>query len=180
MGAWGTGPFDNDGAADMIAALAQNIVKVVDAKTDDRAQDHYQEARAAARFVLVSHGTDILGGGSLVTVIQALARMRGDLEWLSGWRSPKKMARVLETEMDEALARMRSCKRCRLAKDEIALLDSIISAAKASPIPKSRPLLSRPDRNVALRKRRKRDRARRRLRIVRKKSGKKQKVRRLT
>ena len=47
MGAWGTGPFDNDGAADMMAGLTEPIRLAAERKTNRSASYHYQEARAA-------------------------------------------------------------------------------------------------------------------------------------
>lgn len=113
MGTWGYGPFDNDRAGDMVAKLSQDVKRVVDAKTDAAARYRYDSARAAAQFILLAHGTDILGGPSIELAFRALARMRSDTAWLASMREPKQLAKKLTGEMSAILAHMMTCKGCR-------------------------------------------------------------------
>ena len=62
MGTWGVGPFDNDCAADIIAGLTKPLHIVETRKSNTSAQYHYNEARVAAQFLVLAHGTDILQG----------------------------------------------------------------------------------------------------------------------
>ncbi len=159
MGVWGLGPFDNDTAGDMIAKLAEHVRLTAEGDGDS---DDYYAARAAAKFVLAAHGTDILGGPSLETVARALARMRGDPKWLSSFKEPKKLAREIEKELNAVVFHMRLCRGCRRSKKEWSELDAVVDEARAIPIPESTfALRRRPNRNAALEKRRKRDRLRR-------------------
>jgi hypothetical protein len=135
MGVWGEGPFDNDTAGDMVAALVQHVRKVVDAKTDARAEDFYYEARVASRFMLVAHGTDILGGPDLSVALEALARMRKDVDWLSGYKQPKKIAKALEIEIGEIFSRMCVCKGCRRSHD-MDDLKKVVDEAFKTKVPK--------------------------------------------
>jgi hypothetical protein len=99
MGIWGTGPFDNDDAGDMVGKMLDPIQRVLDLPLSrDRskrsrgrrfrpiASDYYFEARAAAAIIMLAHGTDVLGGPPLEMVLDALKKMRSDEEWLRGWR----------------------------------------------------------------------------------------------
>ena len=97
MGVYGTGPFENDDASDMVAKLMDPIRRVLKFPVDvplkrsrgkrfrTRASDYYLEARAAAAIVLMAHGTDILGGPSLELVLEALKKMRSDKRWIEDW-----------------------------------------------------------------------------------------------
>lgn len=109
MGAWGYGPFDNDTAGDMCAALTKHVTRVA----EGRKNGDYETCRVAAQFLLVSHGTDILGGPGLGEVVRALVRMRCDTDYLLSAREPKKLAAALDMEMTAALARMQACRGCR-------------------------------------------------------------------
>ena len=108
MGTWGVGPFDNDDAADMIAKLTKSI-QIVEARKD---QYRYNEVRAAAQFILLAHGTDVLGGPGLLQVVRALARIRSDAEWIGGFRTPNTIANALEAEIQAVVLRMHDCKKC--------------------------------------------------------------------
>lgn len=138
MGCWGHGPFDNDAVCDMVAGLAKKVHAVVEAKTDIVARRDYGEARAVVQFMLVAHGTDILGGPGLDDPLKALARMRSDVEWLGGFRQPKKLAKMIENEMAAILRRMADCKGCRRAdKDDKDELNAIVAKAHATTVPRS-------------------------------------------
>ena len=136
MGAWGTGPFDNDDAADMVAKIANPVRRVANGNGND---GDYYLARAAAQFLLVSHGTDILGGPGLAPVLRALARMRTDREWLMHWNSPRKIAGAIDKELLDVLDRMHRCKGCRrsIKKPEWAELEILVATARSAPVPKS-------------------------------------------
>lgn len=107
MGVWGPGPFDNDGASDLVADLMGSIYKVLELPIDvplkrtrgkrfrSRASDHYLEARAAASILLFAHGTDVLGGPPLTQVLEALKKMRGDDDWLSQWDDGRQRSRFV-------------------------------------------------------------------------------------
>lgn len=142
MGTWGTGPFDNDTAGDMVARLSKDVTRVVEAKTDRTARYRYHSARAAVQFMMISHGTDILGGPSLELAVKALARMRSDTECLADYRDPKKIAKALSEEMAAVIARMRACKGCQRKykkaeyKGDFAELLALVKAANAVEIPK--------------------------------------------
>jgi hypothetical protein len=109
MGAWGIGPFDNDGAADMIAKLSKHIDKAVRTKSDRAASYYYQEARAAAAIVLFSHGTDILGGPSLEPALKVLERMRADEGWIGVWRDPRDICKQLDKEIRKLRRKIKTC-----------------------------------------------------------------------
>ena len=147
MGVWGTGPFDSDDAADMVAKLVKYINKVNQGSSRPSrgkrrgllVRDHYSSARAAAQVLLVSHGTDILGGPRLEPVVRALARMRMDREWLAGWDSPREIASALDEELRVVHARLAACRGCRksIKKPERRELDALIAQARSVPVPKS-------------------------------------------
>jgi hypothetical protein len=136
MGTWGTGPFDNDDAGDLAAKMVRPVQRVADGKGSC---DDYYLARAAAQFLIVSHGTDILGGPGLVPVLWALARMRADDAWIGNWRSPRKIAAALDKELLDVLGRMRMCKGCRrsIKKPEWAELEILVATARSRPVPRS-------------------------------------------
>ena len=104
MGTWGVGPFDSDSAGDLIASLMKPIERVVKAKTDRTAQDYYEAARAAAQVIMLAAGTDILGGPSLYTVLDALKRIHTDKEWLRRFRDPRPIYRRTAKEVGECQA----------------------------------------------------------------------------
>ena len=138
MGTWGSGPFDNDAAGDMAAGMMRRIEPALDHKDVNEARYHYCEARAAAQFVIASHGTDILGGPRIDNVIKLLARMRSDTEWLAGWREPKAVARALDKELLDVIAKMHACKGCRKSHDksEWTALELLVEEARCAPVPK--------------------------------------------
>jgi Domain of unknown function (DUF4259) len=99
MGTWGTGPFDNDTAGDIVAKMMVPIHKVLDlpisvpVKNRSRGKsfrsissDYYEEARFAAAIILFSHDTDILGGPRLQLVLDALKKMRSDDQLAEAFR----------------------------------------------------------------------------------------------
>lgn len=133
MGTWGTGPFDNDDAADMVAAMAQKVRRVIERNDSD----DYGEARAAAAFVLLAHGTDVLGGPGLDVALKALVKMRENNEWLSGYRRPPEIATALNKEISAVMARMRACKSCRRGHDEADWkeLETLARKARRAPVP---------------------------------------------
>jgi len=136
MGVWGTGPFDSDDAADMVAKLVKYINKVNQGSSRPSrgkrrgllVRDHYSSARA-----------DILGGPRLEPVVRALARMRMDREWLAGWDSPREIASALDEELRVVHARLAACRGCRksIKKPERRELDALIAQARSVPVPKS-------------------------------------------
>jgi hypothetical protein len=159
MGAWGTGPFDNDAASDMIASLQKFVDRVADAPcTPDpvpaikKGEDYdawrkengldvyyyYEEARAAVRILLLSHGTDILGGPGLVRPLRALARIRKDQQWIGTWSNPRKIAKALNEEIGAVMAKIGTCKGCRksLSKQEQADLLLLAHDAIHAKVPK--------------------------------------------
>jgi len=149
MGTWGTGPFDNDDAGDMAAKMVRPVQRVADGRGSS---DDYYLARAAAQFLLASHGTDILGGPGLTPVLKALARMRTDDGWLAGWNSPKKIAGALDEELLDVLGRMRTCKGCRrsITKPEWAELEVLVGTARSRPVPRAMRSKIKPQRSAAL------------------------------
>lgn len=140
MGAWGEGPFDNDDAGDLAASMMRRIDPALDRRKDADASYHYANARAAAQFVMLAHGTDILGGPSIDKVVDLLVRMRTDQEWLASWREPKRVARALDEELLEVLGKMLACKGCKKSHDRQAwaTLRDRITVARESPVPKPR------------------------------------------
>jgi hypothetical protein len=155
MGTWGEGPFDNDGAGDMISGMMRPIEKVVRAANDDTARRSYLEARANARFIVMAHGTDILGGPPIETVLRALARIRSDAEWLGGWRSPASIAARIGAEMREILDVMESCAGCKRSKLNLSEMASLIDAAMLV-VPAKIVRKPKPSRTRALAKRKRR------------------------
>jgi Domain of unknown function (DUF4259) len=110
MGAWGVGPFDNDTAGDMLAKLRTPIECALKQYKD---YCFYEEARVCAQILVLSHGTDILGGPGLVDVVKLLVKMRIDKEWITSWRSPRRMAARLDDEIAHVLDVMRACRGCK-------------------------------------------------------------------
>lgn len=139
MGICGTGPFDSDDAGDMVAAMMKAVKLVAERKSDASARYHYNEARACAQFILVAHGTDILGGPGLSPVIRALARMRMDREYVASFRTPRKIADALNLELSAVLDRMHVCKGCRksISKSEWHELSALVVTARSQPVPRS-------------------------------------------
>lgn len=145
MGTWGTGPFDNDDAADMVAELMEHVRRVADTGRPLKrgrkrtTSDDYYLARAAAQFVLAAHGTDILGGPGLGPVVRVLARIRMDREWLAHWNSPRKIATALDNELLAVICRMHACKGCHksIKRPEWQELETLVAEARSSPVPKS-------------------------------------------
>lgn len=133
MGVWGTGPFDNDDSADMIAGLARKVHRVLERNDSD----DYGEARAAAAFVLLAHGTDVLGGPGLGVVLKALVKMRENNEWLARYRQPQQIAAALNKEIGAVIARMRACKSCRRGHSEAEWkeLETLARKARRAPVP---------------------------------------------
>jgi hypothetical protein len=109
MGTWGPGPFDNDSAAGLVARLMKPIRTVLKRKTNRSASYHYDEARAAAIFITIAHGTDILGGPDMREVLKLLERIRADERWLSCWRDPQKPARALDSEIRKVKRIIKTC-----------------------------------------------------------------------
>jgi len=142
MGTWGEGPFDNDAAGDLSAAMMRRIEPAL-GRDEREARYHYHEARAAAQFVVLTHGTDILGGPGLDRVVYLLVRMRTDVEWLAEWREPKKIATALDKELDAIFRKMRECKSFS-GGTMLSALEQLAKDARRLPIPKStRPKLPR-------------------------------------
>lgn len=106
MGSWGTGPFDNDRASDMVAGLMKWVCRVATQKSD--ASYYYEKARAAAKIVVMAHGTDILGGPPLETVLTALRRIRADEVWIGGWKRPRSIRCALDREIARVRRAMKS------------------------------------------------------------------------
>lgn len=148
MGTWGEGPFDNDAAADLVAGLMRRVTVVLDEGALAHAEGaegdkphpptYYGEARAAAQFIMLAHGTDILGGPPIANVLKLLAQMRSDTEWLAGWKQPRKVAERLEAEMTAVIMLVHACKGCRRDKSKLAELDAIVRQAKGVPVPRRR------------------------------------------
>jgi hypothetical protein len=158
MGTWGVGPFDNDDAADMVAKLMKPLERVETQKSN--ASYHYNEARAVSQFLLLSHGTDILGGPGLLQVVRVLARIRSDAEWIAGFRTHVSIMRQLDDELNAVLHRMEQCKGCkeyRREAENIAFDAKKVSLADVKREVAKRPIHARTrvNRTVALKKRRK-------------------------
>ena len=129
MGTWGYGPYDNDDASDLVADLLTRHIRGALQQNALRASQHYNNARAAANIVLESYG-DIQGAPSIPDVIRVLARIRCDVEWLSGMREPKLLARALNAELQDA---WEVCKESVRTRE----LGKLIGEALHAPIPKS-------------------------------------------
>jgi len=152
VGSWGTGPFDSDDAGDLIAKFRKPVERVASARGD--ASYHYQEARSVIPFLVLSHATDILGGPSLEPSLLALCRMRRDVEWLSGWKSPTRIARALEKEITEVWDRMQRCRGCArsVGRAGFKVLGLLVLEAVESPVPRRRESKSRASRRAAKRR----------------------------
>ncbi len=126
MGTWGTGPFDNDDAGDMVAAFVEPIRKVVHMKKAPCVYQ-YNAARCAVQFMMAAHGTDILGGPSAELALRALVRMRKD----AGYLSSRKHALALNKEIGDVLDTMMRCKGCNrgLGKKGLRALYDLASDA---------------------------------------------------
>ena len=119
MGAWGTGPYENDDAGDFKDSLRKDtppsafirifkeaarripsprdMKKVVDGRRGGlhTAGDFYLEARAAAKMV-----ADSKTGGELnALAIRALENMVRDEGWLETWDEPKVVCNMIRREI---------------------------------------------------------------------------------
>jgi len=112
MGAWGVGPFSNDSASDMVAVLSRHIETAIKRKANRAASYHYANARAAIQVLLLSHGTDILGGPPLHPALDALERIKADEEWINDWRDPREIIKQLDKEIRQVKRAMAKCKGC--------------------------------------------------------------------
>jgi hypothetical protein len=140
MGAWGVGPFDNDGAADLVAELMKPCRLVADETMAPRlARLEYAGARVGVQVRLLAHGTDILGGLPLRVALDALQRMRSDKEWIAGWREPKAIKAALDAELRAVRRAMKKRERSLLRKRK----PKPKMAARILPV---EPALSRPKR----------------------------------
>lgn len=74
-----------------------------------KAQDLYCEVRTNAALLLVSHGTDILGGPSLIPVLEALRKIRADKDWLDGWKTPRQIRAALDKEIRALAKKVKTC-----------------------------------------------------------------------
>jgi len=140
MGSWGTGPFDNDTAADFIATkLLRPVQKALRSKNVD-----YSEARACAQFLLLSHGTDVLGGPNLLDVVKLFVMMRSDKEWVSNWNSPRRVAAALDMDLARVFAHMARCKGCRRGGKTSPLNEAraLVNAMNPWKVPRSRQSLA--------------------------------------
>lgn len=108
MGSWGTGPFDNDDAANMTASMIDHVKKVVNGSVEPATRGrrrgllvryHYQAARFGVQVILMARGTDILGGPSLHDCLKALLRIRQDEEWLHDWQDPEQIKSAIDREI---------------------------------------------------------------------------------
>ena len=140
MGTWGYGAFDNDAAGDLVGGLFRHVELAVERKSDLAASHHYPEARAVGQFIAMAHGTDILGGPALATVLRALVRMRLDAVWLSSFDRPAQLADRLEDEMGHLVVKMRACASCKkdLGKDPNRGLWGLVTLACKSEVPHTR------------------------------------------
>ena len=116
MGYWGAGPFDNDDAADIVAGLMKPCRVVAYALTGaEPARSYYPAARVGVQVRLLAHGTDILGGPPLQLCLDALQRIRGDAEWLAGWRkAPNEIKAALDAEIRAVKLAMKKNPRSEL------------------------------------------------------------------
>ena len=120
MGTWGMGPFDNDSAADLVAKLMVPVRLAAKSPRRD-VRYRYEEARAAIQIIVLAHGkhgTDILGGPSLVVCLDALTRMIADKSWLEDWNHPLEIETTMRKERDRLHRLMVGCKGCRKALAE--------------------------------------------------------------
>lgn len=110
MGSWGTGPFDNDGAADLIAKLMKPIEIALEPKAQYWA---YGDARAACILVATAHGTDILGGPNIQKVLECLQKIRDDEEFIDEWKDPRKIVAALDSDIRKVKRIIAKCEGCK-------------------------------------------------------------------
>jgi hypothetical protein len=121
MGTWGTGPFDNDAAADLIAGLMKPVRSAVERKSDASASLFYNEARAAIALILTAHGTDVLGGPPLTECLAALVRIQADEVWKGYFRDTLTIDAALKREIRALKRKIATCEGCKKwrAKTEV-------------------------------------------------------------
>jgi len=108
MGTWGYEPFENDGAADMIAGLFDPVRKMLRTRDVRERRAHYGEARGAIELAIRAAGTDILGGPNLKHAVQALDSILADKEWIEDAHEPNDLAAALvrqKRRVERAIAR---------------------------------------------------------------------------
>ncbi len=101
MGAWGYGPFENDGACDFRCELfrARNWRETIGFlqlnlnKVSSRSRG-YEEARAAAAIVMM-FGIDTLA----TKAVRVVAIMLHDNKWIASWERPSAIRRSLHAQL---------------------------------------------------------------------------------
>lgn len=139
MGTWGYGPFDSDGASDLVAVLLRPVDLVLSRKSPETARYHYAEARAAAALIAFAHGRDVLGGPRPERLLEALAKIRSDVEWIAEFSQPRRVAESIEAEMASILRTMKRCARCQrtYGPQQWRNLRNLVDGARAVKVPKT-------------------------------------------
>lgn len=134
MGIWGYGPYENDGASDMICRLFDPIRKALGHEIPAAVRHHsgkgkrlkrgakpkfqklssppyyYAEARAAANLVARAAGYDILGGPPIDWALEVLELIRADEGWLNDFRDPRLVKLALNSEISAVKGRIKDAK----------------------------------------------------------------------
>jgi len=113
MGTWGVGPFDHDGGATMVLRMMKPIERAVSIKSNRAAGRYYQDARSSIQVLLLSHGTDILGGPALLHALKAMQRMVADKEWLNEWEDPFEIQKQVVLELNKVKRTIAKCEQCQ-------------------------------------------------------------------
>jgi hypothetical protein len=87
MGAWGTGPFENDSALDMIYVMLKPVVRAIKSR-----QSSPEDLRAAAEILLALSRTRsdvaVVQEEHIRILSERLARASDDEDWIAGWNKP--------------------------------------------------------------------------------------------
>ncbi len=102
MGTWGTGPFDNDDAAEFIGSLKADLgSKLQDSRFSDD-EGERAEGRAALGALTALHRAGyVVSPNAFDDGQRLLETMLDDKMWISQWRSPAAIRSRLRNDLKE-------------------------------------------------------------------------------
>ena len=93
MGAWGTGPLDNDGAAERVTQIRDAVIV--------NARRHGEDAtRFAAWLVSTLHNAGATAAPEdYAELVIALRRLRRDEDFINAWKDPREIASSIDRQI---------------------------------------------------------------------------------
>lgn len=114
MGAWGTGPFENDIAGDFMDGCEEGLTKKVHQAASALAAPYSlrEEGRAALAALRALYRAGLIVGVGVFTDGEELLQdMLDDDQWLGAWQSPAAIKARLRNELHETRTLVRSIRR---------------------------------------------------------------------